>query len=59
MLSVLVSSNLLYVLGGHLAAAWAALRSMGEDGYIEMARQLMDTADKMKAGVNSIQVMVT
>ncbi|XP_076803824.1 uncharacterized protein LOC143447526 isoform X1 [Clavelina lepadiformis] len=41
--------------GGHLAGAWAALRAMGQDGFIDMARQLMDTANKMKDGINRIQ----
>nr|XP_026692289.1 uncharacterized protein LOC100175941 [Ciona intestinalis]XP_026692290.1 uncharacterized protein LOC100175941 [Ciona intestinalis] len=41
--------------GGHLAAAWVALRAMGQDGYIDMARKLMETTEKMKEGVRSIE----
>nr|CAB3266029.1 sphingosine-1-phosphate lyase-like [Phallusia mammillata] len=41
--------------GGHLAAAWIALRAMGQDGYMDMARKLMETANKMKAGIRNIE----
>jgi len=41
--------------GGHLAAAWVALRSMGQSGYLEMAQKLMDVTKKMKDEVSKIQ----
>ena len=44
------------VAGGHLAGAWVALKAMGQDGYVDMARKLMDATNKMKEGVNKIEV---
>jgi sphinganine-1-phosphate aldolase len=41
--------------GGMIAAAWAALVGMGENGYMELARQIMSTTDQIKAGVRSIE----
>jgi len=29
---------------------------MGQDGYKEMAQKLMNTANKMKAGINKVDV---
>ena len=44
------------ILGGHLAGAWAVLRSMGQNGYMEMAEKLFATAEKMRAGVRRVEV---
>jgi sphinganine-1-phosphate aldolase len=40
--------------GALSAACWAALLTMGEDGYIKASKAIMDTADKIKAGIQSI-----
>jgi sphinganine-1-phosphate aldolase len=39
--------------GGLLAATWAAMVSMGRDGYMRYARLIFETADAMKAAVRS------
>ena len=44
------------LLGGHLAAAWVALRSFGQEGYINMASKLMDVTEKMKNTINNTPV---
>ena len=40
--------------GGAIAAAWAALNAIGMDGYLNIARAIMDTTDKLKAGIEAI-----
>lgn len=40
--------------GGLTAAAWASMIYLGEEGYLKIARDLMDVADGMKAGIESI-----
>lgn len=40
--------------GGAIASAWAALKSIGEDGYLEMARGVMDSAKRLMDGVNAV-----
>lgn len=40
--------------GGLTAATWAALVTMGEEGYLKAARLIMDTADKIRAGIAAI-----
>ncbi len=40
--------------GASIAAAWAALMAMGEAGYVERAREAMDIADRLRAGISSI-----
>lgn len=40
--------------GGMIAAAWAALVGMGQSGYMDIARGVMATTDKLIKGVNSI-----
>jgi glutamate/tyrosine decarboxylase-like PLP-dependent enzyme len=39
---------------GLSAAMWAAMVSMGEAGYLEAARAIMDTSNKMRAGIAGI-----
>jgi sphinganine-1-phosphate aldolase len=39
---------------GISAATWAAMVTLGEEGYIETARQIMDVAGAIRAGVASI-----
>ncbi|MDQ3368549.1 MAG: aspartate aminotransferase family protein [Myxococcota bacterium] len=41
--------------GGPIAAAWAALQSLGEDGYLELARLTVDAADRFRQGVARIR----
>jgi glutamate/tyrosine decarboxylase-like PLP-dependent enzyme len=40
--------------GGAIAAAWAALHALGEEGYLERARQTMAATDKLIAGIRAI-----
>ena len=40
--------------GGPVAAAWAAMSSMGERGYLELAKKALDAADALRAGVRAI-----
>ncbi|MFZ5808838.1 MAG: aminotransferase class V-fold PLP-dependent enzyme [Chloroflexota bacterium] len=40
--------------GGLSAAAWAALVSMGESGYLEAARRILSTAEKVKEGIRTV-----
>lgn len=40
--------------GGLSAACWAALVTMGENGYLEATRQILRAVDTMLAGVRSI-----
>ncbi len=40
--------------GGTIAAAWASLMAMGEDGYLRNAAHLMDIAKRFIEGINAI-----
>jgi sphinganine-1-phosphate aldolase len=40
--------------GGPIAAAWAGLKSLGEAGYMELARKSADAADQLRAGIAKI-----
>ena len=40
--------------GGAIAAAWAALKSLGEDGYLKLAKTVMDTTKKLIKGIEDI-----
>jgi glutamate/tyrosine decarboxylase-like PLP-dependent enzyme len=40
--------------GGPIAAAWAALQSLGEDGYMALAKQALDAADRLRRGIETI-----
>ena len=40
--------------GGPIAAAWAALQSLGADGYMELARRAVTAADALRAGITAI-----
>ena len=37
------------------AAAWAAMVSMGQQGYMDMAKNIMEATEKLKEGVNKIK----
>jgi sphinganine-1-phosphate aldolase len=39
---------------GLSAAMWATMVSLGEEGYLKAAKAIMDTADKMRAGIATI-----
>ncbi|MEE8385295.1 MAG: aspartate aminotransferase family protein [Dehalococcoidia bacterium] len=40
--------------GGAIAAAWAVLHYLGEEGYLRLARTVMDTARALMDGINAI-----
>jgi len=40
--------------GGISAATWAAMVSLGEEGYLQIARDIMEVADAIKAGAAAI-----
>jgi len=40
--------------GGSVAAAWAVLNHLGEDGYLRCARLIMDAKKQLVEGVNAI-----
>jgi glutamate/tyrosine decarboxylase-like PLP-dependent enzyme len=40
--------------GGLSAAMWAAMVTMGESGYLQAARAIMDTSEKIRAGIAGI-----
>ncbi|MBI2431967.1 MAG: aspartate aminotransferase family protein [Candidatus Hydrogenedentes bacterium] len=40
--------------GGAIAAAWAALMAMGENGYLQSAATTMETAARFISGINDI-----
>lgn len=40
--------------GGPIAAAWAILNYLGEDGYLRLTDQVMKTALRLRDGVNAI-----
>jgi glutamate/tyrosine decarboxylase-like PLP-dependent enzyme len=37
-----------------MAAAWAVMQHLGVDGYVELTRQTLDNADRMRAGIAEI-----
>jgi sphinganine-1-phosphate aldolase len=40
--------------GALSAACWAAMTSIGEDGYLDAARRILDTAAQIRAGIEAI-----
>ncbi len=40
--------------GGCIAAAWAAMMAMGEDGYMELAARAWEAAQRLRAGIAAI-----
>ncbi|MCP3102358.1 aminotransferase class V-fold PLP-dependent enzyme [Myxococcus sp. K15C18031901] len=40
--------------GALIAVAWASLVSMGEQGYLEATRRILETADTLKQGIRAI-----
>jgi glutamate/tyrosine decarboxylase-like PLP-dependent enzyme len=41
--------------GGAIAAAWAIMHYLGHEGYLEIAREVMATRDKLVAGIRAIE----
>ena len=37
-----------FYVGGIMAASWAILKCMGQDGYLDMAKKLMAVTDHIK-----------
>jgi glutamate/tyrosine decarboxylase-like PLP-dependent enzyme len=37
-----------------MAAAWAVMQHLGIDGYVDLTRTVLDTADRVRAGVEAI-----
>jgi len=40
--------------GGAIAAAWAVMHHLGEEGYLKLAKVIMDTARKLMEGIQAI-----
>ncbi len=40
--------------GGAIAAAWAILQHLGEEGYLAIARRILDTTHKLREGIASV-----
>jgi len=40
--------------GGPIAAAWAVMNYLGEEGYVRLAKKTLDTSDEILAGIRSI-----
>ncbi len=41
--------------GGAIAAAWAVINYLGEDGYMRLAKVIMETTKRLQDGINSIE----
>jgi glutamate/tyrosine decarboxylase-like PLP-dependent enzyme len=41
--------------GGAIAAAWAALKTIGQEGYINTCKEIMEATKKMCEGINEIE----
>lgn len=41
--------------GGAIAAAWAIINHLGEEGYLKLSRQALEAAERLKQGVNKIE----
>jgi glutamate/tyrosine decarboxylase-like PLP-dependent enzyme len=42
-----------------MAAAWAVMQHLGVDGYVELTRQTLENADRIRAGVNAVDGLRT
>lgn len=40
--------------GGPIAGAWASLQGLGEEGYVELARQAWDVSQRLREGIAKI-----
>jgi sphinganine-1-phosphate aldolase len=43
--------------GGPLAGAWAVLKHLGHDGYLELARRALEATRRVRAGVDAIPAL--
>jgi glutamate/tyrosine decarboxylase-like PLP-dependent enzyme len=43
--------------GGPLAGAWAVLNTIGDEGYLELAREVFDGIDRLVAGIADVPVL--
>jgi tyrosine decarboxylase MnfA len=41
--------------GGPIAAAWAVMKYLGKDGYLKMAKEVMEISRKLQSEINSIE----
>ena len=41
--------------GGAIAAAWAVMHRLGHEGYLEIAREVMDTSRRLRRRVNAVE----
>jgi len=41
--------------GGAVAAAWAVMHHLGEEGYLKLAKVAMDATNQIRAGIESIE----
>lgn len=41
--------------GGPIAAAWAAMQGMGEEGYLELTKKTMEVVEALKSGIDEIE----
>lgn len=41
--------------GGSIAAAWAAMRALGREGYLELAARALECADHLRQGIAAIK----
>ena len=41
--------------GAPMAAAWAVMRRLGVDGYVELTARTLDAADRLRAGIAGIE----
>ena len=44
--------------GGALAAAWAVMNHLGEEGFLKLARDARTAAEKLMAGIQAIRAVV-
>jgi sphinganine-1-phosphate aldolase len=40
--------------GGAIASAWAVMHFLGEEGYLDITRQVMQVRDRLRAGIDEI-----
>tara|TARA_R110002096_G_scaffold143328_5_gene299419 strand:- start:71372 stop:72820 length:1449 start_codon:yes stop_codon:yes gene_type:complete len=40
--------------GGTIVGPWAAMKCIGEEGYLEMARSTMETTERLRAGIVAV-----
>jgi sphinganine-1-phosphate aldolase len=43
--------------GGPIAAAWAVVRTIGDEGYLRLAEQVLDGVDRLLAGLSEIPAL--